>query len=380
MLVFLTFVTFIFPILAIPIQLFFLFKCEKNKKKYVLFLLSVSIGVIVFHLIPTKEMDLYRYYNLINLHRIYPVDIKKEILNNSDPITYFLIFFISNLKSNGFLPFVAVILYYNLFYISIEKILKNLNLNKTEYNKSLLYLLSISVIATIASGIRFGLATALFSCSLAFLTNKQRIKGYVFMVLSILSHSTLIFAAIIYLIINLKKNKIGLKDYIFLIIVLIFPSFLTKIISYLSMISFLSSLSQKLGYYYTFYFPGGTWYIFRIIIFILNLILLFKTKKIKFDNPYINSIINLQTYLAIISIFTLPYYNISIRFINLFNNFSIFIMIFNWYKDINKKYINLIIFTVAVLYGTRNFEQMKSYNFGSYSISQWFYNFFSLLK
>ena len=372
--------TFLSPIIAIVFLLFALFKCKKENKKYIVFLLSISIGIIFFHLVPSKEMDLYRYYKLMESYKISSFNYVNEILYEAEPISYSLMYFVSKLWNNGFLPFISTILYFNIFYYSIDKVMKKYNFNEKQYNLTILYLLSVSILVTIATGVRFSLATSLFICALSFFFENKRKRGYLFLILSFLSHTTLIFPVIIYLFIHLKKGKVRFFEYIILCIIIFSPSFLIGIITSISSLPYLSNLILKLGYYYQVYFPGGTWYIFRIIIFILNFILLYKTKKIKSDDSFFNSIINLQFFLAIISILTLPYYNISIRFMNIFNNISIFIIIYNNYKNTNQSFIRLLVFSTLVLYGSRNIIQVCNYNFGSRSITEWLGNIVFQLK
>ena len=127
------------------------------------------------------------------------------------------------------------------------------------------------------------------------------------------------------------------------------------------------------------FIPWGMWYIIRMIIFFINLILLKQNLKYRNDK-IIGEIINLQIILATICILTVPYYFISIRFIYIFNHISIFILIYDLFKKDNKFIIVCVILATIILYGSYQILLFKESIFDITYYTDWINNIFNLLK
>ena len=371
---FLVLLTIISPTLSIPVCLFALLFVEKKQKKYILIIFSFAIGAIVFNIIPNKSMDLYRYFEKIDYYRTGKIDFYNDVLK-SDPITYFLMYIVSKTNNNHYLPLISIIIFYLFYYRAIEIIMRKYDLTSKGYNIVILYMLSLVIIIGTATGVRFSLAIAFFLNGIAYMINNKKI-GIVWFIIAALSHSTLLIPIAIYLFIIIKKNKVKWNEWLLFSIILISPSLLSNIFGLFNNIPILSDLSIKFGYYFHYSMPGGTWYIFRMIIFSLNLC--FLARNLKFKNDYeIGAIVNLQIALAIICILTIPYYFISIRFINIFNHLSIILMIYNISKNKNKKIILIIVLITTILYGS---YQYTLFTESKYNFNDLFDNYYLMLK
>ena len=121
LIIFLILLTVLSPVFAIPFFIIFLFMVEPKYKVYVMIMLSVSLGVILFQIVPNETMDLYRYYKIIDTFR--EISFNPLLLfNNSDPITYGLMYLVSKTYNNHFLPFISIILFYFLYYKAINEL------------------------------------------------------------------------------------------------------------------------------------------------------------------------------------------------------------------------------------------------------------------
>lgn len=378
-LVLLFFLTLLCPIGLIPFNLVFLFLFPKKYKKYFLFFLSISIGVILFQIIPNPRMDLFRYFEKIEFFRHNYVDYW-SLWESADPITYSLLYLVSMTSNNHYLPFISIILFYLFYFKSINDFLNLFELGEKEFNKALFFVLSLTIIISVGTGVRFSLAIAFFMNGVVSIQkNNNKLVSLLWFLLSVFSHTTLIIPIIIYIFPFIIKKIPSKVFYIIFSICLLSPPFIIKILELLSSIPALSILIVKLNYYFFPYFPWGSWYLFRLTVFFINLLLLlFKSQKYNKDDK-INNIIFLENCLALICLLLLPYYYISIRFINIFNNLMIFIYIYNWYKKNNSKLINLILIIIFCLFSTYQIQLFSENNYGDLSVFDWFDNIFDLV-
>lgn len=379
MVLILTILTILMPIMAIPLLIIALFAEGVKYKGYIIFLLSITLGSILYNIIPDYEMDLYRYYELMNNFKYYDVTRIKEIISSSDPLTYSLMFIIAKLGKNQFLPFYSIMIIYNLFYLAMNKTLKHYRLNKAEYNKAIFFMLSFIIIVGAGTGVRFSMAICFFMNGLYHDVIKHSKWKYIWYFLSVVSHLTMALLLIIRIIIYICKNKPSKLIYTAFALIMLSPSLIITIFASIAKIPFLSDLAIKLNYYLDPHIPGGPWYLFRMTVFLLTFVLLCKSKKYIHDRG-IGPIIQLEFFLAIISICTIPYYFISIRFINIFNNLIIFIMIYNWYKKSNINYINLILLTIFILFSTYQWTLLLEQNYGDLFLYRWVQNIFVILS
>lgn len=379
LIIFLILLTVLSPVFAIPFFIIFLFMVEPKYKVYVMIMLSVSLGVILFQIVPNETMDLYRYYKIIDTFR--EISFNPLLLfNNSDPITYGLMYLVSKTYNNHFLPFISIILFYFLYYKAINELLCIYNLEKKYYNKAIFFILSIVIIIGTGTGVRFSLAIAMFMNGIvAYIKGKNKMIPFLWFIMSILSHITMFIPFVLYMICILLKNKPKKIVYVIWGCILMTPSLVLNILMLLSKVPFLNDLLVKFNSYFTPYNPGGNWFLFRVVIFILNLILLIKSQKYINDHK-IKSVILLENFIAIIAIVYLPYYYISIRFINIFNNLIIFVMIYNWKNKSNNNYINLILLCTFILFSSYQVILFLEQDYGLVSGLRWFGTIFDLLK
>ena len=248
------------------------------------------------------------------------------------------------------------------------------------YNKAIFFILSIVIIIGTGTGVRFSLAIAMFMNGIvAYIKGKNKMIPFLWFIMSILSHITMFIPFVLYMICILLKNKPKKIVYVIWGCILMTPSLVLNILMLLSKVPFLNDLLVKFNSYFTPYNPGGNWFLFRVVIFILNLILLIKSQKYINDHK-IKSVILLENFIAIIAIVYLPYYYISIRFINIFNNLIIFVMIYNWKNKSNNNYINLILLCTFILFSSYQVILFLEQDYGLVSGLRWFGTIFDLLK
>ena len=115
-LVVLSFIIFaVSPLLSLPITLWGVL-CDKKYKPYFGLVLALFVGYFLYHVEPDITKDLYRYISTMEefLSHSFSVTIK-DIWNNSDPLSYTIMYLVSLIFSPKHIVFIAPIICYPIY-------------------------------------------------------------------------------------------------------------------------------------------------------------------------------------------------------------------------------------------------------------------------
>ena len=100
-----TLLFFISPLLSLIFTIHGLF----TSKKYSLWfgvIFAMTVGLLVYSIVPGQETDLYRYYRYLDdISRYNFSDVISSIWSAGDPLSYSLMYIVSHFLSNNFMPF-----------------------------------------------------------------------------------------------------------------------------------------------------------------------------------------------------------------------------------------------------------------------------------
>lgn len=346
---FISLITCFVPFLSLPIILCFLFASKNIKTKQIYSILfSISIGFVLYKMVPRETMDLYRYYDIMNLYsKLSYGDFINNFLFNIEPLinTFFYIFSKFN-DHNLIIVFTTFISYLILFYIVFDY-QKNIKLSNLKINIILFYFLSVFLIIYNITGIRFCLARLIFLLALYldFYKNKKGILLILLYILPVFFHQSAFLLLILRLLLLLNKNKFDFKLFIFSVVIFIFPSYMVNIFSMLFggssyLIGLLDKATKYVGYGNAF----ANIYKLQLTLtgFIGIVLLIMKFKKIKTNDRFLNYSI----LILLISIGFISSETISTRFIGVLCSCS-FLLFMDFINSLNSK--NTIAFLFMLL-------------------------------
>lgn len=304
----------VIPIISIPILIFGLIFDSKNQKIYAL-MLSISVGLLVYQLLPDTSLDLYRYYQIMDVYKEYSiVEFLEQFLQGSEPLAKFYIYLISKTGRFNLLPMITSIISYNIIFYIFFDYIKDKKISVLERLLLILFILSTFIVVYLI-GIRFVLARLVFFLALYLDLYKRKKALPIFLYfISLLLHSGIIICIICRLFLLFTRGCLRIKEIILIFFLAFSSSFVLSFFGILSNIPILSTLSQQLvNYSATGYADGQILYIlqfFSMIVIGLFIIYLYlhKDTKDKSENIFINfnllilifSIINyrIPTYIA----------------------------------------------------------------------------------
>ena len=332
---------------------------NRTEKNYYILLFCISVGMISFYIEPIQKLDLYRYFNQMDLlgqldftEFILKYIFKPELLSN------LVFFFISKTGHYGLLSMIATIVSY---YFIIKCVLdygNKRNMKLIEKIVILILILSVMIYTHFATRIRNNVAIVI--CVYAFyreyVQGKSNFLTKILYILPCFIHTSMLFAVIIRLILFLKEKYLRIVVLIIMLILVVGTSYITTVGDILSNFSMFSSYDDKITDYIINrgeYEPTNVKVKLLFVIFMLfNIIYVMKKYDYKKENPnYVKLVLTAD--LIILSV--VQYNDIFLRFFYLvfFVNIKLFIDTIKILKGKDEKliyYIILLLFTMAHLY------------------------------
>ncbi len=179
------------------------------KNGLILFLLMACY--IAYAYTPTITDDLYRYYKLIDVMRGRSLEwcfFKSSYAH--EPFANLLFLLTAKCtENNAIFQTFSVFLIYGLFYYVIKKVTKFIILR--EENLFIVTFLSFTILLYAISGTRNTLAAMFFACGLYSENDENKTKSYVFYVLSVCTHISLLIIVLLRIMCYLlPKKRVGI--------------------------------------------------------------------------------------------------------------------------------------------------------------------------
>lgn len=341
----------IFPFFSIPLIIYQLFRSRRYRVFYGI-LLAFAVGIIVYHIVPTAEMDLSRYYSYLD-------ELKQssfsggiaQIWSKSDPLSYSFMFIISYFSSNNFVPLVTALIGYGIYFYIIFDYSKIKELTTLTTGLAIMYFFAIYNIINSFTGIRFGLGISIFLLALYLDVVKKRRKiSLILYIITPLIHSSTITLLLIRLIVRVFKDNSSWVQYA-LIFLIGFSTPLLKFVSdALSAIPFLEIVSTRAEFYLQPSFPSGFWYPFNIAITVATLVILLLLYKKEIGDK---ALLKLNIFILIVGLANVLNFYIATRYMTISKLlFTInLISIFAYLKDVDYfKGRRILLYICCVLY------------------------------
>jgi len=311
--IFVTLLFLISPFFSLFFVVYGLFKSTRYKRYYG-FLFALAVGLLVYHIVPTVDLDLYRYYTYLDqLQSNGFLQSISHIWGESDPLSYSFMFVVSSIFNNNAITLLSALIgYCVIFYIIFDySKLKALDVRNTGI-LLLLFIASYSIINSF-TGIRFALGVCIFLLALYLdVIKKQRTISTILYIISPLFHTSMITLLMIRVAALSFKKSTSLFQYIFIFIIGISTAFLQQISQILSSVPFLNILSSRADVYLQPVFPSGFWYPFNVVVTILLITLLFCIRKKNIINPMI---LKVNLYVLIVALANVMNFYIANRYI-----------------------------------------------------------------
>ena len=338
------------------ILMYILTKKKQTKKMWfvVFFDISLILAFLSYHWIPSKEYDLFRYYEwLENMQRFKGSELISYLFNRGEYLTMAYFYVISVIGNFSLLQFFPVLIgYIIIFYLIIDY----------SFNKKTKWFITLFCTLIVLSLFKYISMVSVFRASLAFLvfTLMLYLREYknlnskitaILCILSILIHNSMILVVGIFLLTFIKNKKIVLMFYLVLLFTLIFAIPIENFIAIFFEKTLIFSLFHKLSLYLSFDFSLTLQSIFRfcqLCLLIYIQLLLFFNKKDK-NNQY-DKFIN---YFILFILLFIPWYSIWHRFLDLLLFISIpnILSYFNNKKNTFNYYALFVLLIIMIIGG-----------------------------
>ncbi|SDP40713.1 EpsG family protein [Eubacterium maltosivorans] len=214
----------------------------KKYLRYYFFIVSITLAMLAFYVIPDSSMDLYRYYDIISYYKEFTIKNIKFILE-FEPLSILYFFFVSRLPDERIFSFINIFIIYGLSTNLIYKHAIRYELSKNAILISFMFLLfSVSfylVVSTVRSALVF--VVFIYFSYLELVEKKYTKLCWIIYVMLCLFHSSSFFLLIIRILLLLKK-KIPGKIIVFF--TLVWMAFIPLIVNILAKLNF--SIFQRL--------------------------------------------------------------------------------------------------------------------------------------
>ena len=228
-----------------------LFLYKLLKKKISPIVGAIILSVNAYYFIPFEGSDLYRYYHMFEYdNKALEVIFKQQ----NDIYLEYLVYIIKKIGiSYNIIAFISCYIIYYYFFKSFHLVMKN---KKIQQKKYLLIFITYFLLIPVTSyhGLRFYPAIAIFTYGIIYqYYNKNTIKSLLYILLSVMIHSSLILPVIIYLLVKyIFKEKDILNLNIFLYLMLGFGFFLSSglLVNIIEKMSFIPWNIKKYIYEY----------------------------------------------------------------------------------------------------------------------------------
>lgn len=232
------FLFLIYPLITFPISLYWI--SRKKRKGFILLSLLLSLLTVVL----PPYGDLYRYYLEFNQYISTPFHRFVE-----DVKIDFIFYLYEWMFAQGSLNFEWVrmslaFVMYNLLFSVFFEMTKNINSGK-KYLLLFMSYLAVCNWMTFTNGFRSVYANTLIFYGIYKLLVEKKKSGYVYMLISIFVHISMLFPFMLVLISNVIKVKIGFKHTVFMLLAFI-PLFNVDLVSLIMMLEKIPFLTGRL--------------------------------------------------------------------------------------------------------------------------------------
>lgn len=332
---------------------------NKSERNYYILMFSIALGMVAFYIEPIRELDLYRYFNQMDLMKqldffefISEYIFKPELLSN------LIFFFVAKMEDYGLLAMLSTIISYYLVTKCVLDYSNKKNMKLIEKLVVLVLLLSVMTFTHFATRIRNNVAIVI--CAYAFyreyVEGKNNLLTKVLYVLPCFIHTSMLFGVIIRLILFLRGKYLRVVLIIIILILFLGINYITVIGEVLSNFAMFSNYDTKISAYIinnAEYEPTNVKVKFAFMLFMLfNIIYMIKKYNYKKENKnYVKIVLTID----LIMISLVQYNDIFLRFfyLALFINIKLFIDTIKTLKGKDEKfvyYIILLLLTAAHLY------------------------------
>lgn len=214
----------------------------KKYLRYYFFIVSITLAMLAFFVVPDSSMDLYRYYDIINYYKEFTVKNINFILE-FEPLSILYFFFISRLPDERIFSFINIFIIYGFSTDLIYKHAKRYDLSKNAILISFIFLLFSVSFYLVVSTVRSALVFVLFIYFLYLeLVEKKytRFCWFIYILLC-LFHSSAFFLLIIRILLPLKKK---IPEKIIVFFTFIWMAFIPLMVNILEKFKF--SIFQRL--------------------------------------------------------------------------------------------------------------------------------------
>lgn len=335
----------LFPILSLPIQVAGIIFDIKNKRIYGC-IISIIIGIIGMNIVPNENMDLYRYYEMMNSIRDYNTElIVQKLILTSEPLMNIIFYTIAKMGMNELIVLFTSVVYYNLFFYMFFDYCEECKIsNNVKGILLIVSMISIMIVPTI-TGIRFALGTIIFVLAiyLEYIKNQKSWWYKLLYVISGVIHASMFAMIIIRLCMIVTKDKVSNRIIILLLLICLFPVVLEPVLKMVSNISFLSALITRLGYLNMKIQKTNLEFLNIVTNLSMSIIII----KMYLKNKS-NKILQLAIYFAIPGIIFMGVETVSARIFCIVNLLFIFSLIYK-YKDYKEFVVDIAMIIYLLL-------------------------------
>ena len=356
--------TIITPILSIMISLLLLLIDKKHRFFYSI-CLSISLASLAYLYISPNYDDLYRHHlDVVAYRNIGFKELCNTLFLSIEKIPIIIEYVVCKIGKTNLLQFIVTFFsYFNILYVINRKTNKTNSI--LQYGLILIFTLVSFSYLTIISNLWFILAASLFCVGIIKQYDDNKKICYLYYVLAIFTHSSMIFPLLMLLLFRFLKYKISLKTILMLIIIFI---------SMKGMVMFLhntfnNNFTLELYNYYLPYFENTEFiqdlhpfklmviYLIKLIPYIL-IFLLYKNMK----NEKINKI---SIYFALIVLIMYCFSSFSVRFIPIVQLLGIGMLteLFNKQKSAKKIIVIFLVIIISFVWIGYNYWQIKNMSF-----------------
>ncbi|MCR5223582.1 MAG: EpsG family protein [Bacilli bacterium] len=356
---------FILPIISLSISLIAMV-ISKKKHRYAIFV-ALSLAAIAYLYVPGSSDDLYRN-QLVAYKLFYSSDlyIFNRLLTDIEKIPIIINMLVLKMGKINLLQFIVTFIsYFNILYV-VNREYKKEN-GTISYVIVLLFTIASFSYLSIVSNLWFMLASTLLSIGIIkYLKDDNIVVGVVFMILSLFTHSSMIFPIGMFIIYIINGKKFSFKLSIALFVIF---SMIGVILNYL-VLKYNNIFINELYRYYIPYFEDTS---FANSMHSTRLMILYMVKLI----PYIltffyyggfkdDNVSNCSMHFALIVASLFVFSSFSVRFIPIVQLLGVG-MIYKLFNDktksLYKVFLHLIVIAITIVWIFLNYYQIKKMNF-----------------
>lgn len=262
--------TFFFPFWStLPVLVALLLARHWKTKMLYAGLFTWCIATLSLLYIPLPDMDMSRYYTLMELLNTQPIHATLGFIwSNTDPISYTLMYiFQAPWSAPALISWMTVVVCYGLYFSIFIDRYRRKTLSLHMFAGVVLAFLSAFILFNAVSGVRFNIAVAVVVWTLYWLGVASRYKIALYCILAItpLIHSSMLGVVGLYAVVVLFRHVRFLNVVLLTVGVAMSIGVLLGLAQYISFMPFFNEVETRAVYYLQPYVPDGFWYISQII-------------------------------------------------------------------------------------------------------------------